>query len=154
MHLESEIVPVVVVVALAGEVAGFKRRPLQLCLMLLLIGTIAWRELSPFEFSSTASRFSWIPFTGVFESSRGSGGVVFLDKVFLYGAAVWFVSEVATSMIAAGLLIAGMLFALELVQTHVPGRTPEITDSVLAALLAIIFYVLTDEETRNFSKVR
>ncbi len=95
--------------------------------------------LSPFQFSSEAQPFHWIPFSGNLLLSRDYQPLV--EKLFLYAALLW------TSALAIGRLSAAAIatFALttlvELQQMWVPGSRAEITDPLLVALLAGIFYL-------------
>ena len=92
------------------------------------------RDLSPFYWSATAQSFHWIPFAGFFEMIPLSVGLL-LSKCYLYGSMLWVLDPERRYGWKADLTAALLLFCLELVQQHLPGRTPEITDAVLALLL-------------------
>lgn len=117
----------------------------------LLVVALLWRELQPFQFSSRPQPFEWIPFAASFRASRGSGLVVFIDKVFFYGATVWFARTLTRSLPAAAVLVAAVLAFLEAVQTYMPARTPEISDPVLALLVGFVLYLLETPASKKFA---
>ena len=102
----------------------------------LVLTAIIVTELEPFRFLPAAQPFSWIPFAASFEAERQAAVIVLFDKAFFYGTAVWFGNLGGWPYAAGGLLLAAVLLVLEWVQRHLPGRTPEITDAVLALLMA------------------
>ena len=75
------------------------------------------------------------------ESDWGSAAVIVLRKAFDYGAAVWLLHAEGWRYTRAGACVAAALFVLELVQRHLPGRTPETTDAVLALLMALALWL-------------
>jgi len=110
---------------------------------LLLASAVVLRELSPFRFAATPHPFSWIPFAATFDSDRQSATVVLLRKAFEYGALVWLFRTRGISYARAAVAVAGSLAVLEAIQRYLPGRTPEITDSVLTLLIALVLWRLT-----------
>jgi VanZ family protein len=111
------------------------------------------RGLAPFHWQSAPGPFSWKPFAGFFEAAKDSAVLVFFEKTFLYGTAVWLFSQCGYSIVAAALGVAGMLGVIELAQTHLPGRTAEITDPLYTLLLAAILRMLdTADRTRRTSR--
>ena len=123
-----------------------ERRRLTAGVFLLASATVL-RELSPFHFAEMPHPFSWIPFAATFESDRQSATVVVLRKAFEYGALVWLFRAQGISYARAAVAVAGSLAVLEAVQRYLPGRTPEITDSVLALLMALALWRLTSRAT-------
>jgi VanZ family protein len=109
---------------------------------LLAFATVL-RELSPFHFAATPHPFSWIPFAATFDSERQSATVILLRKAFEYGALVWLFRSRGISYARAAAAVAGSLAVLEAVQTYLPGRTPETTDSVVALLMALALWRLS-----------
>jgi VanZ family protein len=93
------------------------------------------RELAPLHFSTQAQPFSWIPFQGTLLSERQAAVVILARKAFDYGAMIWLLRKNGLGYLRAGVAVAASLFVFEMAQTHLPGRTPEITDSVLAILM-------------------
>jgi hypothetical protein len=99
-------------------------------------------DLSPFRLSRTPQSFSWLPFAGFLGSVPDWGAVMLLKKSFWYGAAVWTFHEAHQGYLRPALGTAILLFALEWTQRYVPGRTPEISDPILALLLAAIMFLI------------
>jgi hypothetical protein len=99
------------------------------------------RGFAPYHWQSSPSAFSWAPFSGLFEADQNSSVTVFFDKSFLYGTVVWFFCQTG-SPLAAGIGVAGLLGIIEVVQIHLPGRTPEITDPAYTLILAAVLKLL------------
>jgi len=119
-----------------------ERKRLTAGVFLLAFATVL-RELSPFHFAATPHPFSWIPFAATFDSERQSATVILLRKAFEYGALVWLFRSRGISYARAAAAVAGSLAVLEAVQTYLPGRTPETTDSVVALLMALALWRLS-----------
>lgn len=112
---------------------------------------LVFRELEPFHFTATAQAFSWIPFVPTFESERQGAMVILSRKAFDYGALVWLLRKSGVRYVRSGLLVAAGLFWFELLQIYQPGRTPEITDAVVAVLMAAALW-LSDESPGRTGK--
>jgi hypothetical protein len=115
----------------------------------LLASAIVLRELSPFRFAETPHAFSWIPFAATFESERQSATVILLRKAFEYGALVWLFRSEGMSYARAAIAVAGSLAVLEAIQRYLPGRSPEITDSVVTLLMALALWRLSNSRSRR-----
>lgn len=118
----------------------------------LFVLALALRGASPFHFRTSAAAFCWIPFQALLQSDWISGFTVFLEKSFWYGAAVWLVREAGVNLLPATTGVCLLLAAVEAVQVYLPGRTPEITDPILAAIMAVILWLLErrrPEEARS-----
>ncbi|MBC8165977.1 MAG: VanZ family protein [Bryobacteraceae bacterium] len=107
--------------------------------------------VSPFRFSGEAQAFGWYPFGGALESAWQSAIGTLLGKCYLYGTAVWlmlpvFRSESSGASIRAVALVAALLAAIEWAQIWIPGRTPEVTDPLLAVIMGIGLYLLRDRQ--------
>ena len=113
----------------------------------LLASATVLRELSPFHLADTPHPFSWIPFSATFESERQSAAVILLRKAFEYGALVWLFHTQGISYARAAVAVAGSLAVFETIQRYLPGRTPEITDSVVALLMALVLWRLSSRTT-------
>lgn len=95
------------------------------------------RGLAPFHFISQSSGFSWTPFGGFLGTEWQGGLRVFVEKSFFYGTAIWLLQKYRMRLVNAAAIVAGVLTAIEIAQIHLPGRTAEITDPLLAILLAL-----------------
>jgi VanZ family protein len=117
--------------------------------LVMMLSAILLRELAPFRWSAAASGFSWVPFMPTLESDWGSAVVIVLRKAFDYGAAVWLLHAERWRYTRAGACVAAALLGLELVQRHLPGRTPETTDAVLALLMALALWLADRPQRRR-----
>lgn len=132
---------------LAWEILPSKRR-LRFGVWIAL-SAILLAELEPFRFTRDAAPFSWIPLGATFENERWGALVILLRKAFLYGSTVWLLARSGISHPVAGGALAVALFILEMVQRHLPGRTPEITDSLVALAMTAALWALADRRSRR-----
>ena len=70
----------------------------------------------------------------------------FFEKVFLYGSLLFLLTETGVRLGISALLVASCLFATSWLETYLPGRSAEITDAVMALLIALIFALLRREQ--------
>jgi VanZ family protein len=104
----------------------------------LLLAAILLRELAPFNFNGRFHGFSWTLFGATMEASNVGSIAVILRKAFEYGAMVWLLRAENIGYLAGGVAVAALLGALEAMQCFLPRRQPEITDSVLALIMALV----------------
>jgi VanZ family protein len=109
----------------------------------LLTGALILGELSPFHFQS-ARAFNWVPFRGFFRTDWQDGFVMLFRKSFWYGSVLWLWRASGPSLVWTTAVAAAALFGLEWLQVYLPGRTPEITDAVLAVLMGVMLWLLRD----------
>lgn len=129
----------VVAAAIALALWHFSRSASRaLCCAWLLGSAILLRELRPFYFLSVPQAFSWIPFAATLESGRDSAVIVIARKAFDYGAVVFALRCANWVWLRAGFAVAIPLAATEAIQTYLPGRSPEITDPLLALLMTVV----------------
>lgn len=114
----------------------------------LMAAAIVVSELAPLRFSATAAHFSWIPFGATMASARESGLIVFCRKLFDYGSLLWLANRCGISYAAGAAVLAPALLVMEFAQRYMPGRIPEITDSVMAILMALALW-FSDLRTRR-----
>jgi VanZ family protein len=108
------------------------------------------RGLWPFRFMADSNVFTWVPFGGFLGDDWQAGIQVFLEKAFYYGTAIWLPRAAGTRLWQAAALVAAVLAGIEAAQIHLPGRTAEITDPILAALLAAGLAILSRETETRF----
>ena len=108
----------------------------------LIVSLLIVRGFVPYQWSRAANPFSWIPFSGFLKAERGFGMLVFLQKCFWYGSAVWLLRATGWRFARAAAAVVLLLAAIELIQLHIPGRVAEITDPLLALILAVTFGLL------------
>jgi VanZ family protein len=134
----SLAVPEIAGALLALALWRFLRRESRARWAVWMLGSaIFLRQLQPFYFLAVPQPFSWTPFGGTLESSRASAVVIITRKAFDYGALVWALRYAGVPYVRAGLAVAAMLGVTEAIQTYLPGRTPEITDPLLALLMML-----------------
>ena len=102
-------------------------------------GALLWRGLAPFHLASVASPFDWIPFNAFLVANWEQMIPAIVAKLFWYGAAVWVLWRVKPSWMLAGATAAFFLAAIEVAQRHIPPHVSEITDPLMALLLAAGF---------------
>jgi 8-oxo-dGTP diphosphatase len=100
---------------------------------------ILFRGLSPFHFVSAAAPFHWVPFEGFILANRPQVLPMLFAKLFWYSAAVWVLRRIHLPWMVAGAAAASFLAAIEVAQRHIPPHVSEITDPLMALLLAAAF---------------
>lgn len=115
----------------------------------IVLAAILLRELEPFRLAQVPHTFSWVPFAATFQGERQPATIVLFGKVFFYGVAIWLGHARGWSYRRAGLTIVGLLAMLEWVQRYLPGRTPEITDPVLALLVAFVLWLFPGRNKKS-----
>ena len=100
-------------------------------LVLLLV-----RGLVPLRFTDTTETISWIPFSGLLESSWQRSTIILAEKLFFYGAAVWTLRVEGAKVRTAAFATAAVLAIVEVVQQWM-ARTPEVTDPLLALMIGV-----------------
>jgi VanZ family protein len=107
----------------------------------LLLTWLAIEELRPFQFHSPPQPFWWLPFQSWFVGAADSYYGTFFGKLFLYTAILCVERGSGMRWIWALLAPGAILFAGELAQRYLPGRTPESTDLFLLAAGAVLLYL-------------
>lgn len=136
---------------LAGAAAALCLWPLLLAmpprrraatLFLLLGGAVILDRLQPFQFLPAARDFGWVPFRSLMTGAIGANIVAFCEKTFLYGTLLYLFTEAGGRLRSAVVIVGGMVFAASWIQTYLPGRSAEITDTLIVLLLAGGFALL------------
>jgi VanZ family protein len=105
----------------------------------LLCAMIVAFRLAPFAFDAAARPFGWVPFRSFLEGSLDVNIVSFLEKFFLYGSLIWIGCKAGLRIWMATGATVSLLLATSLAETHLPGRSAEITDAAMALLIGGIF---------------
>jgi glycopeptide antibiotics resistance protein len=121
---------------------GTKNRYICVVVAVVLGGSIIVGRLEPFEFQATSREFGWLPFRGFLDGSVSVNIMAFMEKCFLYGSLIWFLTRVLLSLWLATLLTASLLFVTSVAEIYLPGRSAEITDAVMALMMSAIIYAL------------
>jgi len=103
---------------------------------LLFLSLVVLLTLAPFHFSAPPHAFGWVPFRSFLEDRPNHAIVVFFEKAFLYGGMVWLLVRAGLSPLPASVFGTTLVLGLRLLQTYLPGRSSEITDAMLALMLA------------------
>ncbi len=128
----------VFVLTIAGFAATCRFQPSAGLAAPLMVTWILLRELSPFSFSNIAAPFQ---FSAVLEADRIPVIRSLLGKFFLYTSTLWLLKEAGWRLPLATALLSAILLACELLQRYLPGRTPELTDVILALAGALLLTV-------------
>ncbi len=107
----------------------------------LLAAALVVSELSPFHLARAAP-FNWVPFRGFFEARWQNSFVVLFRKSYWYGSVIWLWWSAGHRLAPVTAAVAAVLFFLECAQIYFPGRVPDITDAVLAALMGVLLWLL------------
>ncbi len=97
------------------------------------------RGLEPFRLAASAAPFNWVPFDAFLVANWEKMIPVIVAKLFWYGSAVWVLWRVKPSWMLAGVAAATFLALIEIAQRHIPPHVSEITDPLMALLLAAAF---------------
>jgi VanZ family protein len=111
-------------------------------------GMIVVARLEPFAFSAAPAAFGWVPFVSLLRGSIGVAIQAFCEKFFQYGGLIWLLHRAGLRTVYATILTAMLLFVTSLAETHLPGRSAEITDAVMALAIGGVFALLTDRRRR------
>ncbi|MGN8197856.1 VanZ family protein [Salinisphaera sp. RV14] len=139
----SELVALPIAVA-AWLVLSSMRRAWAGGVLAVLLGlVIVGDRLLPFDWQPIAHAFGWLPFFSILHGSMAANTQALADKVFLYSSLVWLITVAGPRHAVAGALVAAGLFATSMLETHLPGRSAEITDALIALGAATVLGWLT-----------
>ncbi len=133
MALErEELAGMATALALARPLARLPRARAARLLAVALFLLIAWTGLWPFDFQLAPDRFAFLPFEESLSQYRAANLTDMFLRCFTNGSLVWLLVQAGRSVLAATSLGAMAIFAVELLQTWLPGQTAEVTDPLLA----------------------
>jgi hypothetical protein len=110
--------------------------------LVLFLGGVITQALAPFRLSSTPVAFGLIPFRSVIMNSRETITSILLLKTFTYGALIWLLMRAGYSWLAAAVFGTTLVLFLRIAQVYLPGRSAEITDAVMVAILAAMMQLM------------
>jgi hypothetical protein len=110
---------------------------------ILLAALVVAERLQPFHFSPFGNHFGWIPFLSLMNGSLEVNIQSFLEKFFLYGSLMWLLTLVGIRLSGAAILVSTTLFITSLCEIYLPNRSAEITDAVMALVIAGVFGLMT-----------
>jgi len=130
--------------------AGHARLRLGVVALLFSLTVLAQR-LEPFQFQAEAHQFGWIPFLSFMQGSIEVDVMSFLEKFFLYGGWIWLLVTSDLRLRSAASLVAALLFLTSWAETYLPHRSAEITDCVMALVIAGIFALIDQDRPASFT---
>jgi VanZ family protein len=107
-----------------------------------LASAIVLRDLAPFHFTLAARPMNWIPFAAGLEAERQSATLIILRKGFDYGGVLWLAHERGMRYSIVGMACGAGLLLLETAQRFMTAHEPEITDPLLALVMASLLWGL------------
>lgn len=147
LSLEAEeLAGMVAALSLAAPLARFPRAAAARALAAALFLLVAWRGLAPFDFQVAQDRFALLPFGESLTQYRAANLSDMFLRCFTNGALVWLLARSGLSVFAATSLGAGAVFAIEFLQTWLPGQTADITDPLLAVSAGGLIAVFERED--------
>ncbi len=138
----SEIVGAATAVLLWLAVIRRTRRPAAIVAAVLCAMIVMWR-LQPFEFYGIGGPFGWVPFRSLLQGSFGINVQSFCEKAFLYGSLVWVLARAGFDLRVSTAAAAILVLLTSVAETHLPGRSAEITDAVITLIMGVIFIALS-----------
>ena len=142
IDISHEIVGFIVLVSLVV-------RPHFRIVAILLLIWLALDELRPFRFEAPAQTFWWLPFESWFAGALESYYGTFFGKLFFYTAILWAERGSGLQWIWALVAPGAILFAGELAQRYLPGRTPEITDVFILVAGAVLLRLAEPSDNKD-----
>lgn len=119
-----------------------RHRALDFALLTALVAVVLTEGAAPFRLLGEARPFGWIPFRSLLRGSWEAGALAMLLKFFLYGTVLWLAVRCGMRLWLATLLTAILALSISTLQTWLPGRSAEITDSVLVFGAAVMLRIL------------
>ena len=116
--------------------SGVKDR-LGLSALFLLVAIIIG-ALEPFRFSFEPSRLHLLPFGSFLEGGMLANTRELLTKFFLFSGLLWLAQSRVKDLTSIIIGLACIVFALELSQTYVEGRTASIDDALLVLFAGLV----------------
>ena len=132
----AEIAGAAVALCLWPIMLAMPHRRRAAALFVLLGATVVVERLQPFQFQAPGRDFGWVPFRSLMAGSIAVDVMSFFEKSFLYGSLLYLFTQAGGRLRTAVMIVGGVLFATSWAETYLPGRSAEITDLIMALLLA------------------
>lgn len=144
----SELAALGACVPLAAILIALPERRRVVILAALLTAAIVVQGIVPFEWLPQAQGFSWIPFRSSLRGSLELNYSVLLEKVFWYFSIVWLLVRCGWSRVGAALATASLVASIEIVQMWLPGRSADVTDTLLVLAAGLLLAMPREGEHR------
>ena len=118
-------------------------------LALLFALVVVLSRILPWHSATMIRPFQWVPFYSLFHGSLTLDIVAFFEKIFLYGTLLVLLVEAGIPLGFACLAECVALLTTSALQTLTADRSAEITDSLIALLLALIYLMLNRQQRRR-----
>lgn len=142
-HLSlSELIALPVAVFAWQVLSSLRRSWSAGALAVLLALVVLGDRLLPFDWQTTGHAFGWVPFASILHGSMAVNAQSLAEKVFLYSSLIWLFAVAGLRYAVAGGLVASGLFVTSMIETHLSGRSAEITDTVIAVGATVALYWL------------
>lgn len=131
---------------------GRRSAPAFLCLGLFV--SLAVSGMAPFELARPLNEFHFMPFAGFLEGSMWINSQSLMEKCFFYGALIFLLHDAGSRWRLAGVTVAFWLALIEIGQVFIAERTAEITDPLLAVLIAFAMGLSSGHDREQASRLR
>jgi len=108
----------------------------------LLMTIVIMSRVLPWQLAAKVKAFQWIPFFGFLHGSLQFDVIAFSQKFYLYGAMLLLLLRVGMGLKSAVALLCAVLLATSLMQMFLVDRSAEITDTVLALSVGLIYALM------------
>jgi VanZ family protein len=138
----AELIALPLCVPLAAVLARLADARRAATLAAAAVAVVVLQGLEPFTWSPVPTAFGWLPFRNSITGSLELGYTVLFEKAFWYTALIWLGARAGWSLKAATGAAVLLLTAIEVAQQWLPGRSPEITDPLLALAFGVLLRVV------------
>lgn len=108
-------------------------------LFTLIIVALILKNFFPWQQKATLSEFNWIPFSSYLTGSMWMNSKVFLENIFSFGCLIYYANHLFSKRYLATLICFCLLFLVELLQVALSFGRADITDPILALLIAYTY---------------
>jgi hypothetical protein len=117
--------------------SDLQRSPL---IVLTLIAAYALAALAPFDLADSPNAFSWLPFGNSPRGPMLEGETTLATSALLFTGVVWLVRDAGGSARGASIGLALVALILGLAQIFLHGRSPGVTEPVLAVFIGLVVH--------------
>lgn len=107
-------------------------------LSMLVVVTIVAQGVMPLDFLSQPQPFSWMPFRSSIRGSIEANYSALFEKSFWYFSLIWLLTRGGWRVGPAAFATASIVAAVEVAQMWMPGRTPDVTDPLIALVAGLL----------------